>query len=228
MGRGLVWPQRLIVSIGDESGVTHVPVDMRGATAAVPGVEGRARPAFVLANGAGLGYGLFVLDDASRAYLLDHVERLPDPLLRGSAWVTLWDNMAQGAIAPPALLDTALRALPAETDEQRPANPRLRGTCVLRFLLPGGAGAPAELKRVSAGPAPPQSRSAWFAPIPRHCGAEALGGSAREGRVPGLTLAERTDPLRWNWPCAGCRGARSRYTVGADPEPGSQGAGWRS
>jgi aminopeptidase N len=118
MGRGLVWPQQLTVAVGYDDGVKNLPVDMRTATAVVPGVAGRARPRFVLPNGGGLGYGLFVLDDASRAYLMEHVGQLPDPLLRGSAWVTLWDNLLEGAIAPTALFDTALRALPSESDEQ--------------------------------------------------------------------------------------------------------------
>jgi aminopeptidase N len=118
MGRGLVWPQQLTVALGYEDGVRQVPLDMRSTTATVPGGEGRGRPRFVLPNGGGLGYGLFLLDEASRTYLVDHVEQLPDPLLRGSAWVTLWDNLLEGAIAPPALFETALRALPAETDEQ--------------------------------------------------------------------------------------------------------------
>ena len=201
MGRGLVWPQRLVVSIGDEAGVTHVPVDMRGATAAVPGVEGRARPAFVLANGAGLGYGLFVLDDASRAYLLDHVERLPDPLLRGSAWVTLWDNMLEGAIAPPALLDTALRALPAETDEQNVQ--RILGYATRaywRYLVPGqrqarGARLETVFRAGLAAAATQSQKSAWFSAyrdtVVTRDGLEWLERVwRREERVPGLTLAE--------------------------------------
>jgi aminopeptidase N len=118
MGRGLVWPQQLTITVGYGGDVKTVPVDMRAATATLPGVEGRERPRFVLPNGGGLGYGLFVLDDVSRAYLVDHIEQLPDPLTRGSAWVTLWDNLLEGAVAAPALFDTALRALPSETDEQ--------------------------------------------------------------------------------------------------------------
>src|SRR6185369_11775110 len=106
---GLVWPQQLTVAVGDDDGVKNVPVDIRGATVAVHGVAGRAPPRCVLPTGAGLGYGLFVLDDASRTYLLDHVERLGDPLLRGSVWVTLWDNLLEGAVPPSALFETALR-----------------------------------------------------------------------------------------------------------------------
>jgi len=201
MGRGLVWPQRLVVSIGDEAGVTHVPVDMRSATAGVPGVQGHPRPSFVLANGGGLGYGLFVLDDASRTYLVDHIERLPDPLLRGSAWVTLWDNLLEGAIAPPVLFDAALRALPAETDEQNVE--RILGytaRAYWRFLSPEArqarAGRLETVLRAGLAAATTQSqKSAWFNAY-RDTVVTADGVAwlervwRREERVPGLTLAE--------------------------------------
>src|SRR5688500_11710450 len=44
MGRGLVWPQQLTVAVGYDAEVKQVPVDMRGASAVVPGLEGRERP----------------------------------------------------------------------------------------------------------------------------------------------------------------------------------------
>ncbi|HEV8397645.1 MAG TPA: M1 family aminopeptidase [Vicinamibacterales bacterium] len=201
MGRGLVWPQQLSVSVGYDGDVKSVTVDMRTATAAVPGVEGRERPRFVLPNGGGLGYGLFVLDDASRAYLVDHVEQLPDPLLRGSAWVTLWDNLLEGAIPPPALFETALRALPVERDEQNVQ--RILGYAARiywRFLSPAQrqphAGRLESVLREGLARAATQSeKSAWFnAYRDTVMSPEGLAWLERvwrrQERVPGLTLAE--------------------------------------
>jgi aminopeptidase N len=201
MGRGLVWPQRLTVAVGYEGGVTSVPVDMRGATVTVPGVERRGPPRFVLPNGGGLGYGLFVLDDASRTYLVDHVETLPDPLLRGSAWVTLWDNLLEGAIAPPLLFDTALRALPVEVDEQNVQ--RILGYAARmywRFLTPEqrlsrAVRFEAVLREGLARAATQSQKSAWFNAY-RDTVTTADGLAwlervwRRDERVPGLTLAE--------------------------------------
>jgi aminopeptidase N len=116
--RGVVWPQRLRVVVGYANGVTELPVYVRGSSTSVPAAGGPERPLFILPNGGGLGYGLFVLDEASRAYLIDHVEDLPDALTRGAAWVTLWDNMLEGLIPPATFLRAALRALPREGDEQ--------------------------------------------------------------------------------------------------------------
>ena len=201
MARGLVWPQQLTVTVGYEDGVKTVPVDMRTATATVPGVAGQTRPRFVLPNGGGLGYGLFVLDDVSRAYLVDNIERLPDPLTRGSAWVTLWDNLLEGAVAPPALFDTALRALPSETDEQNVQ--RILGYAARtywRFLSPAQRQSRAArfetvLRDGLARAATQSQKSAWFnAYRDTVMSPEGLAWLERlwrrDERVPGLTLAE--------------------------------------
>ena len=116
--RRLVWPQRLRVEVGAHATVKEMPVDVKGATATVPGVRGLPKPDYVLLNGHGLGYGLFLLDDASRDYLVGHIEDIPDALTRGSAWVTLWDNLLERRVSPDAFIDAAARALPRETDEQ--------------------------------------------------------------------------------------------------------------
>jgi aminopeptidase N len=117
-GRNLVWLQHLQVTLGYPDGTRHVPVDIGASHISVNAIADRESPLFVLPNGGGIGYGLFLLDKESRAYLLANVERLSDALTRGSAWVTLWDNMLEGAVDPLVFLDSAMRALPKETDEQ--------------------------------------------------------------------------------------------------------------
>jgi aminopeptidase N len=116
--RGLIWPQRMGVALGYGDAIRQLAVTTSGRVTVVRTAVGLERPRYVLPNGAGIGYGLFVLDDASRAYLLEHVEEIPDALTRGSAWVTLWDNLLEARVRPGALIDAALRALPRETDEQ--------------------------------------------------------------------------------------------------------------
>ncbi len=59
-----------------------------------------------------------MLDDASLAYLLAHLPDIQDPLTRGAAWVTLWEQMLDGRVRAGARSSTlALRALPLEADE---------------------------------------------------------------------------------------------------------------
>ena len=46
------------------------------------------------------------------------MSRIGDALTRGAAWVTLWDNVLEGRVAPGAFIDAALHSLPEENDEQ--------------------------------------------------------------------------------------------------------------
>ena len=171
---------------------------------AIPEAAGLEAPLYVLPNGAGLGYGYFQLDDASRGYLLDHVEDVADPLTRGSAWVTLWDNMLERRVPPDALFDAAVRALAREADEQNAQ--RVLGYAVRaywRFLTPRqrAARVPAFEAALRAGlaRAPTQSqKAAWFNAF-RDVVASAEGTAwlervwRRQEAVPGLTLAEQDE-----------------------------------
>ena len=127
--RGRIWPQRIDVALGYADRIEHVPLTLLDemTTAAVVG----ERPAYVLAGGAGLGYGRFPLDRTSCQWLLDHVEHVPDALTRGVAWVTLWDELLEGSIPAIAFLRTAVRALARETDGQNIE--RLLSTAVRAF-----------------------------------------------------------------------------------------------
>ena len=198
LGRGLVWPQKLQVTVGTPEGLRHEPAVTTGATTtlALP-----SPAAFVLPNGGGLGYGLFVLDSASRAWLIDRLPEIPDALTRGAAWVTLWDNMLESHVDVRALLDLAMRALPRESDEQNtqrilnyavraywrflPQAERLQRAAALEQLLRDGI---ARAKTTS-------QKSAWFNAF-RDVVQTAEGLAwlervwARDEKIPGLTFAE--------------------------------------
>jgi aminopeptidase N len=66
----------------------------------------------------GLGYGTFVLDEGSRTFLLERVAELGDPLARGTAWMTLWDDLLDRRVGASAFVDAALGALAREDNEQ--------------------------------------------------------------------------------------------------------------
>jgi aminopeptidase N len=203
--RGLVWPQRLRVALGYPDGVRELPVYVSSASTTIAGAEGLPRPQFVLPNGAGLGYGFFMLDEGSREYLLEHLEEVPDPLTRGSVWVTLWENVVESKVAVGGFLDLAVRALPRETDEQNvqrvlgyttrafwrlltPAERRRRGAALETMLRAGIAKA-----------ATSSAKSAWFSAF-RDVVTTTDGVAwvervwRREETIPGLMLAE-TDEI---------------------------------
>jgi aminopeptidase N len=199
--RGLVWPQRLRVSLGYAGRVRDLPVYLAGPTAVVDGVAGLPRPLYVLPNGGGLGYGLFLLDDASRTYLLEHIEDIPDALTRGSAWVTLWDNLLEAQFTPGALFEAALRAVPRETDEQNAQRILSYVTRIFwRWLPPADRGArgpalEAALRQGLARARTQSQKAAWFnayrdTVLSREGLAWLERVWRREETIPGLALAE--------------------------------------
>src|SRR4030095_16399416 len=58
------------------------------------------------------------LDEGSRTFLLAHLPDLKEPLTRGAAWVTLWEELLERRVRPQDFMDLALRALPQENTEQ--------------------------------------------------------------------------------------------------------------
>jgi aminopeptidase N len=118
MKRGLLWPQQLEVAFGYSAGVRSVDTELKSASTNVPFLIGLPRPLYVLPNGQGLGYGGFSLDAASRRYLVDHLEDIPDDLTRASALVVLWDEVLNAHISAGEFLAFAARVLPKETNEQ--------------------------------------------------------------------------------------------------------------
>ena len=199
--RGLLWPQRIRVALGYREGIHPLPVTISGRVTAVRVAVGLVRPQYVLPSGGGIGYGLFLLDDASRAYLLQHVEDIPDALTRGSAWVTLWDNLLEGRVRPGVFLDAALRALPRESDEQ---NAQRVLTYVVRTFwkyLPEAdraARSPAleaALRQGLQRAATQSQKAAWFnayrdTVLSRDGVAWLERVWRRDERIPGLTFAE--------------------------------------
>ena len=112
-----LWNQQLHVALGYEHGARITTVKMEGPSAEVPRVGNLPPPNYVLANGEGTGYGLFVLDDRSRQFFLSHLSEIGDGLTRGIAWVTLWDDMLERKIEPRQLFDLGVRTLPREFEE---------------------------------------------------------------------------------------------------------------
>ncbi len=114
-GRGRRWPQsfHVVLGYGPDSTVA-LPVELLEERARVEGGAGMTRPDFVLPAGKGAGYGRVVLDQESRRWLLEKLPAVDDPLVRGAAWITLWDAVLDGDVAPADFLDLALRGVRTE------------------------------------------------------------------------------------------------------------------
>jgi aminopeptidase N len=186
--------------LGYADGPRTIQADLEGDRVYVREAVGLPAPLFVLPTGEGWAYGGFELDPTSLAYLSTSLPAIADPLTRGSAWVTLWDALLDGAVSPNAFVDLAVAALPKETDEQLTS--RVLGYAATR----GGASCP-PTSAPGARPrrAPPARRAgAGVHSEPEGClvrgaperGADAghrgLAASvwAKTETVPGLPLAE--------------------------------------
>ena len=116
--RGLRWTERLQVVRGTAGTTEKLDVTMQPQPATpISAAPARGPVEFVLPTGGGIGYGDFVLDSGSRKYLTAHLADVSDPLTRGAALVTLWEEMLDGRIPPRTLFRTVTSALPREKDE---------------------------------------------------------------------------------------------------------------
>src|SRR5690606_15398002 len=74
-------------------------------------------PLFVFPNYQDYGYGIFLLDEKSRDYVLKNIQNERDPFLRSMMWGTLWDSVREGELDPKTFVEVAIRNLPGEKDE---------------------------------------------------------------------------------------------------------------
>jgi aminopeptidase N len=117
-GRSLRWAQQMQVLLGTAAEIRSIPLEMQEERAVVSTVDSLPRFDFILPTGGGLAYGNFTLDEQTRAFLLEHIPDLTDPVTRGAAWVTLWEELLDRRVRPGDFMDAALEGLPTESTEQ--------------------------------------------------------------------------------------------------------------
>ena len=125
-----VWPMKVDVRLHVEGTIpVTLPVEIVAETTLVAAAKGLFAPNFVYANANDYGYGLFMLDDASRDWLLANGPRLSSlgcrqvcdadaTFLRAMLWGSLWDLVRDARVDPRRYVNTAVAALPMERDEQ--------------------------------------------------------------------------------------------------------------
>lgn len=63
------------------------------------------------------GYGIFLLDEKSRDYVLKNIQTEKDDFLRAMMWGSLWDSVREGELAPAEYVELVIKNLSVETDE---------------------------------------------------------------------------------------------------------------
>ncbi|MDT8339891.1 MAG: M1 family aminopeptidase [Longimicrobiales bacterium] len=115
-GRGRRWPQTLELVGAFPGGLERANVALEDGTAEVEAWRGRS-PRWVLPTGAGIEYGLFLLEEDPLSALMEDLPALEEAVLRGGAWLLLQDALLEEQVAPRRLLELALATLPGERDE---------------------------------------------------------------------------------------------------------------
>ena len=102
---------------GEAEGI-RIPIRLDQKEATVAQAVGLESPAYVLTNGAGIGYGYFKLSTSESSTLLTQLPTIHDPMVRAIAWITLWDAMLEAVVSPEDFVNLAIRALADEDNEQ--------------------------------------------------------------------------------------------------------------
>jgi aminopeptidase N len=74
-------------------------------------------PALVFPNYQDYGYGIFLLDERSRAYVLENIQTEKDDFLRTMMWGSLWDSVRETELAPADYVRLVIKNLNVEADE---------------------------------------------------------------------------------------------------------------
>jgi aminopeptidase N len=145
-------------------------------------VAGLPVPDYVWANDGDHGYGMFLLDDRSAAYVEEHVGEVEDDLLRAMLWGALWDRVREAEMPPARFAEAALRELPREKDEQIAAQILERGLTALSRYAPE-----AEAERV---------RPAWEALLARRASDSTLPYGLRKAALDALVETAKSPAAR--------------------------------
>lgn len=119
LGEGGAWPMRVKLLVAHEAAppeVLTVTLGERASTRVAQAI-GLRRPAYVFANYEDYGYGLFLLDERSRAYVLENLGTVKDAFLRALLWGALWDSVREAELDPKLYLELAIKLIPQERDE---------------------------------------------------------------------------------------------------------------
>jgi len=76
-----------------------------------------SEPDYLFPNYQDYGYGIFLLDEKSRAYVLENIQNEKDDFLRAMMWGSLWDSVREAELAPADYVRLVIKNLNVETDE---------------------------------------------------------------------------------------------------------------
>ena len=90
---------------------------------------------FEFPNYQDYGYGIFLLDDKSRDYVLKNIQNEKDDFLRSMMWGSLWDSVREAELNPRDYVELAIKNLPTEKDETITASVLGRVATAVNYYL---------------------------------------------------------------------------------------------
>jgi aminopeptidase N len=114
-GNGLKWRQntKLLISVGGRTKVVNRSIPPGWGEAQtldpLPINNPTKSSVFIFPNYQDYGYGIFLLDDKSRGYVLKNIQNEKDDFLRSMMWGSLWDSVREGELDPKEYVELVLR-----------------------------------------------------------------------------------------------------------------------
>ncbi len=103
-----IWKQKVRMNFGDVGGMTGSvwEGELNGSKPfEISGI------AYVFPNYQDYGYGIFLLDDKSRDYVLKNIRNEKDPFLRSMMYGSLWDSVREGELDPKEYVELVVKNL---------------------------------------------------------------------------------------------------------------------
>ena len=99
-------------------------------------LSGREKPKFIFPNYQDYGYGIFLLDEKSRAYVLANIQTEKDDFLRSMMWGALWDSVREGELNPKDYVELVIKNINVESDESTIQTLLSRVSTAMNYYLP--------------------------------------------------------------------------------------------
>jgi len=114
-GRDRHWPQTLNTKVITTDGAFSSNL-CPGDTTSV--INLAKEPACIIPDTTGISYGCFVADNGSLNYLKEKTGSISNPLIRGTLWINLNEQMLNGKLQPEELYQMMFNAIHTENDIQ--------------------------------------------------------------------------------------------------------------
>jgi len=130
-----LWPMKLRAVALGASGTRGFDFVLRSRQVPLEQMIGIPAPDIAFPNAGDFGYGQFLLDERSRAAVLERPQAVDDVLLRALLFDALWESVREAELAPLDYLRFALRAAPEEPDPVTLATLLVRATTAFERYL---------------------------------------------------------------------------------------------